>query len=117
MKYFDKVTAYIDEESDILYVKLEDGEFSHNVDEKVVLDIGTDGRILGIELSLPELKGYAIPFGATNTILSVEEYTPIKEEMQRRRDKRKNWIFGTRIMEIVDMFVERRMIKEVNEQK
>ncbi len=50
MKYFDKVTAYIDEESDIIYIKLKDGKFSHTVDVETVLDIDIEGNVIGIEL-------------------------------------------------------------------
>ena len=50
MKHYDKVTAYIDEESDIIYVKLKDGKFSYNINVETVLDIDVEGNVMGIEL-------------------------------------------------------------------
>ncbi len=42
-----------DEEADILYIEMEEGDFSHNVDlsEHITADIGTEGQLLGLEVA------------------------------------------------------------------
>ena len=41
-----------DSEADILYVRVSEGKFSHNLDvsDGVVADIGADGQVLGFEI-------------------------------------------------------------------
>lgn len=42
-----------DREADILYIEMEEGDFSHNVDlsEYITADIGTEGQLLGLEVA------------------------------------------------------------------
>lgn len=42
-----------DGEADILYIEIEKGDFSHNVDlsEHITADIGTKGQLLGLEVA------------------------------------------------------------------
>ena len=49
-QYYNKVTAYLEEKVDVIYVKLKDGKFSHNVDVEAILDIDIEGDVIGIEL-------------------------------------------------------------------
>ncbi len=42
-----------DGEAYILYIEMEEGDFSHNVDlsEHITADIGTEGQLLGLEVA------------------------------------------------------------------
>jgi len=63
----DNLEVTYDPEADILYVKLNEGKFSHNIDlsDMVVADIGTEGELLGLEVSavsqVMQIKEEALP--------------------------------------------------------
>lgn len=48
----DNLQISYDKEADILYVKMSEGRFSHNLEvaDRVVADIGTKGELLGLEV-------------------------------------------------------------------
>ena len=80
----DELQISYDKEADILYVKMSEGRFSHNLEvaDRIVADIGAEGELLGLEVI-----AVSSILGKTDALLPEDCHVPwyLLSELSRSR--------------------------------